>query len=51
MQADAKPDSFVGDMGGIINKLVGDMHQKTSCIENSGKQTVPINKYMAGYEE
>lgn len=35
MQADAKPDFFVGDVC-FINKLVGDMHQKTSGIANSG---------------
>lgn len=35
MQADAKPDFFVGDVC-IINKLFGDMYQKTSGIANSG---------------
>lgn len=50
MQTDAKPDFFVGDMC-IINKLVGDMHQKTDGIANSGKQTELVNKHMTSYEE
>lgn len=49
-QADAKPDFFVGDTC-IINKSVGDMHQKTNGIAYSGKQTVLVNKYMTSYEE
>lgn len=50
MQSNAKPDFFVGDMC-IINKLVGDMHQKTSCIANSCKQTVLVNKQQKTNEE
>lgn len=50
MQTDAKPDFFVGDMC-IINKSVGDMHQKPDGIANSGKQAELVNKYMTSYEE
>lgn len=50
MKIDAMPDFFVGDMC-IINKLVGDMHQKTDGIANSGKQTGLVNKYMTSHEE
>lgn len=50
MQADAKPGFFVGDMY-ITNKLVGDMHQKTNGIANSGKQRVLVNKYTTSYGE
>lgn len=35
----------------IINKLVGDVHQKTDDIANSGKQAELVNKYMTSYEE
>lgn len=50
MKIDAMPDFFVGDMC-IINKLVGDMLQKTDGIANSGKQTGLVNKYMTSHEE
>lgn len=50
MKIDAMPDFFVGDMC-IINKLVGDMHQQTDGIANSGKQTGLVNKYMTSHEE